>query len=72
LDLRCQQLISLRSEKVTTEEAIEHFGSLKKLADALGIWPQVIYKWGERPPMGRQYELEVKTNGVLRADHEQD
>jgi hypothetical protein len=57
---------------VTTEEAIEHFGSLKKLADALGIWPQVIYKWGERPPMGRQYELEVKTNGVLRADHEQD
>jgi hypothetical protein len=72
LELGCQQLISLRSEKVTTEEAIEHFGSLKKLADALGIWPQVIYKWGQRPPMGRQYELEVKTNGVLRADHEQD
>lgn len=57
---------------MTTQEAIQHFGSLKKLADALDIWPQVIYKWGERPPIARQYELQVKTNGVLRADHEQD
>ena len=57
---------------MTTDEAIKHFGSLKKLADALGIWPQVIYKWGQNPPMARQYEIQVKTNGVLRADHEQD
>jgi hypothetical protein len=51
-----------------TQEAIDHYGSTKKLADALGIWPQVIYKWGETPPMGRQYELEVKTEGELKAD----
>jgi hypothetical protein len=70
--LGCQQVISHREEKVTTDEAIKHFGSLKKLADALGIWPQVIYKWGQNPPMARQYEIQVKTNGVLRADHEQD
>jgi hypothetical protein len=57
---------------VTTKEAIEHFGGLKKLADALGVWPQVIYRWGDRPPMGRQYEIEVKTEGKLRADHGQD
>jgi hypothetical protein len=57
---------------VTTQEAIQHFGGLKKLADALGIWPQVIYKWGQNPPMARQYEIQVKTNVVLRADPEQD
>jgi hypothetical protein len=59
-------------KKVTTDEAIRHFGSLKKLADALGVWPQVIYRWGDRPPMARQYEIEVKTEVKLRADHEQD
>ena len=51
-----------------TEEAIAYFGSLKKLADTLDVWPQVIYKWGDTPPMGRQYELEVKTAGALKAD----
>jgi hypothetical protein len=58
--------------KMTTKEAIEHFGSLKKLADFLDVWPQIIYKWGDHPPMARQYELQVKTEGVLRADHQQD
>ena len=57
---------------MTTDEAIKYFGGLKKLADALGIWPQVIYRWGDRPPKARQYEIEVKTEGKLRADHEQD
>ena len=51
-----------------TQEAIDYFGTLKKLADALGVWPQVIYQWGDTPPMGRQYELEVKTAGALKAD----
>jgi transcriptional repressor of cell division inhibition gene dicB len=51
-----------------TDEAIRFFGGKKALADALGVWPQVIYQWGEHPPMARQYELEVKTNGVLKAE----
>jgi hypothetical protein len=55
---------------MTTQEAIQHFGSLKQLADALGVWPQVIYAWGEKPPMARQYELEVKTEGQLKADRQ--
>jgi DNA-binding transcriptional regulator YdaS (Cro superfamily) len=55
-----------------TQEAIDYYGSLKKLADTLGVWPQVIYQWGENPPMSRQYELEVKTNGVLKANKEQE
>ena len=41
-------------------------------ADALGVWPQVVYAWGERPPMSRQYELEVKTEGELKADREKE
>lgn len=52
---------------MTTKEAIEHYGSLKALADTLGVWPQVIYRWGKYPPMARQYELEVRTNGKLKA-----
>jgi hypothetical protein len=50
-----------------TKEAIKYFGSIKKLADEIGIWPHVIYRWGDRPPLARQYELEVKTKGKLKA-----
>jgi transcriptional repressor of cell division inhibition gene dicB len=55
---------------MTTKEAIEYYGGRKALADALGVWPQVIYTWGEYPPMARQYELEVKTDGALKARRE--
>lgn len=54
-----------------TEEAIRWYGGVKRLADALGVWPQVVYKWGERPPMARQYEIQVRTKGELKADDEQ-
>lgn len=60
----------LKEGKMTTKEAIEYYGGVKQLAKTLGVWPQTIYVWGERPPMGRQYELEVKTSGALRADRE--
>jgi hypothetical protein len=59
-----------RKAKMTTKEAVAFYGGVKKLADALGVWPQVIYAWGERPPMSRQYELEIKTNHHLKADTE--
>lgn len=51
-----------------TQEAIEHFGSIRKLADALDIWPHTIYRWGEYPPKAKQYEIEVKSKGKLRAE----
>ena len=51
-----------------TKEAIEYYGGIKQLAEALGIWPHVIYRWGDNPPLARQYELEVKTGGKLRAE----
>ena len=53
---------------MTTKEAIAHYGGIKELASALGIWAHVIYRWGERPPKARQYELQVKTNGKLKAE----
>jgi hypothetical protein len=52
---------------MTTKEAIDHFGGIKKLAEALGIWPHPIYRWGEHPPKLRQFEIERLTNGELKA-----
>lgn len=52
---------------MTTQEAIDYFGGRRQLAEKLGVWPQVIYAWGEEPPMARQFELQVKTEGALRA-----
>jgi transcriptional repressor of cell division inhibition gene dicB len=55
-------------QTMTTDEAIRHFGSKAKLAAALGIWPHGIYKWGERPPILRQYQIQCLTEGLLKAD----
>ena len=52
---------------MTTQEAIDHYGSVKRLAAALDVFPQAIMGWGEEPPMGRQYELQIKTNNKLMA-----
>jgi len=51
-----------------TQDAIKFFGGIKPLADALGIWPHNISRWGKYPPISRQYEIEVKTNGALKAE----
>lgn len=55
---------------MTTKEAIDHYGGIKQLAAELGIWAHVIYRWGEHPPKARQYEIQVKTNGKLKAEHD--
>lgn len=51
-----------------TKDAVEYFGGVKALADELGIWPHNISRWGDDVPKGRAYELEVKTNGDLKAE----
>ena len=53
---------------MTTQDAINYYGSIKALAQALNIWPHTIYRWGAVPPMSKQYEIEVKTGGELKAD----
>ena len=51
-----------------TQDAIDHYGGIRQLAEVLKTWPQTIYQWGEFPPMGRQYELQIKTGGKLKAN----
>jgi hypothetical protein len=53
---------------MTTDEAIAYFGSRKKLAFFLDIWPHATYRWGEYPPRLRQFEIERFSDGELRAD----
>jgi len=49
-----------------TKHAIKHFGSKRKLADALNIKASSIYDWGPTVPKLRQYELEQITQGKLK------
>jgi hypothetical protein len=53
---------------MTMQEALNHYGSRKRLADELGLWPQTVYAWGDSIPLPRQYEIEVRTGGALKAD----
>lgn len=53
---------------MTTQEAAHYFGSRVKLAAALGITPAAITFWGERPPITRQYQIEVLSGGALKAE----
>jgi hypothetical protein len=53
---------------MTTEQAIAFFGSRKKMADVLGIWPHASYRWGEYPPKLRQFEIERHSAGELKVE----
>jgi len=48
-----------------TQEAIEHFGGVTKLAEALGLTRDAIYKWGAYPPNETQYKIMVLSGGRL-------
>jgi DNA-binding transcriptional regulator YdaS (Cro superfamily) len=52
---------------VRTKTAIRKFGSAAALARALGIKRQSVHDWGDEVPEGRAYQLEVLTNGELKA-----
>lgn len=56
-----------------TEQAVKHFGTQMKLAAALGIDQSTISgSWKEYPPPLRQLQLEVLTEGALKAEPECD
>jgi len=46
-------------------DVIRHFGSAKKVADALGIKPAAVSQWKEEIPPLRALQLEKITHGVL-------
>lgn len=50
-----------------TKAAIKKFGTAANLARALGITRQAITDWGDEVPEGRAYQLEILTNGELKA-----
>jgi hypothetical protein len=54
---------------MTPKDLEEHFGSKPEIARALGVSLPSVYDWfnaGEVPE-GRQYQVELATNGALRA-----
>ncbi|WP_421159237.1 Cro/CI family transcriptional regulator [Aeromonas dhakensis] len=50
------------------KDVIDHFGGANKLAQALGCKPQAISQWSEFVPKGLAYQIEVLTDGKLKAD----
>jgi len=60
-------MLTAEDNQVKTKDAIKHYGSIRALAAALDMWPHSIYRWGEYVPRARQYELEIKTGGKLKA-----
>ncbi|OPE08955.1 Cro/CI family transcriptional regulator [Pseudomonas aeruginosa] len=48
-------------------DAIRHFGSKKKLAEALRIRPSAVTQWGQTIPLARQYQLQVISKNKLKA-----
>jgi hypothetical protein len=53
---------------MTTQEAIEHYGTQTKLATALGTTQSTISSWGAFPPKLRQLQLQQITKGRLKAE----
>jgi DNA-binding transcriptional regulator YdaS (Cro superfamily) len=52
------------------EQAEQHFGNRRKLAEALGITTQAVSQWVRRGriPEGIAYKLESITNGTLKVN----
>lgn len=48
-------------------EAIDHFGGISQTAKALIVSYEAVRKWGEYPPLGRQYQIQALTKGALKA-----
>ena len=57
-----------RISHVQTATAIEHFGSVKKLADVLGITISAVCQWGARVPEGRAYQIEIRSHRKLKVN----
>jgi len=51
---------------MTKTQALEHFGSVKALAKALGVSYEAVRQWESVPPL-RQYQIERITDGALKA-----
>lgn len=58
---------------MTPDQVIQHFGGdIKKAAINLGVTEMAIRKWikADSVPKLRQFELQVRTGGILQVDYE--
>lgn len=55
---------------MNTAQAVAHFGSKKKLAEALGISPSAVTLWADTIPTLRQFQIQMLTSGDLKAEAE--
>lgn len=64
------KLVVNKEEVMNLEEALKYYGSIKSLADAIGVSRQTIYLWKEKGsiPYSRQAQIELETRGKLKAE----
>ena len=55
---------------MTVNQVIEYFGSKAEVANKLGISYQAVQQWDDagKIPKGRQFQIQVLTNGELEAE----
>lgn len=53
------------------EQVVAHFGTQEKAAEALGVTQGSVSAWRDGIPPLRQYQIQLVTGGVLKADHQQ-
>lgn len=53
---------------MTLNQAIDFFGSKSGLAKALNIGRPAVTNWGDTIPESRQFQIEVITEGKLKAE----
>ncbi len=53
---------------MTTQDVLDYFETQAAIAKALDISQSAVSQWGDRPPMLRQYQIQIVTQGGLRAD----
>ncbi len=51
-----------------TDDAVQHFGGRRQLAEALGISRQAVEQWGKVVAQGVAWRLQVMTGGKLVVD----
>ena len=56
--------------KMKYQEIYDYFGGVAKIAEALNISRQAVWRWStfQNVPLRRQYEIERLTGGVLKAN----
>lgn len=54
------------------QEVLKHFGTKRKIATELGITIQAVQQWADtdKVPLGRQFQIELVTDGKLQAPRE--